>query len=266
MVGPFNHSGIRMGCSLTKFHPPRRRRVHEDVAEQLRDAILDGELPAGSRLPPERELAARFQVNRTSLRQAIKVLEGLGLVCVRQGDGATVLPLAEASLDCIAPMIYRGARVDTAMLVEVTEVIRPLMLEMARLAVERHGPEQLAQIGRLRDIVADASREREERFVAAREVVVVLSDMTKNRVWQMLARQTRNLLASPPLREARRSAARDPGEIVPLIDRCVEAISSGQPQVALRALKSFVDYLGDLALSLDEERRERAGTPAAAAS
>jgi DNA-binding FadR family transcriptional regulator len=257
---------LDMSPTKNRFHPPRRRRVHEDIADQLRDAILDGVLPAGAKLPPERELAARFQVNRTSLRQSIKVLEGLGLVAVRQGDGATVLPLPEASLDILAPMIFHGGRVDTGVLVEATEVIRPLLLEMSRLAIERHRPEELREIRRLRDIVADTGRDREERFQAGREVIVVLSDMTRNRVWQMLARQTRNLLASPPLRAARRSADRDPGEIVPLVDRCADAIAGGQPEIALRALHRFVHYLGDLALSLDESERAGSGPPAAAAS
>ena len=172
------------------FRPPERRRVHEDVAEQLRDAILDGRFSPGDKLPPERELAERFQVNRTSLRQAISVLEGLGLVSVRQGDGATVLPVEEGSLDLLAPMIFRGGRIDLGALADATEVIRPLLLEMSRLAVDRCRPEQIAQIRRLRDVVADASLERERRFRACRDVVVVLSDMTHNRVWQMLARQT----------------------------------------------------------------------------
>ena len=75
------------GPRVVPFRPPPRRRLHEEVAEQLRDAILDGRFAAGAKLPPERELAAEFRVNRTSVREAIKVLEGLGLVQVRQGDG-----------------------------------------------------------------------------------------------------------------------------------------------------------------------------------
>ncbi len=240
--------------SLCSFRPPPRRRVHDDIADQLRDAILDGSLAAGEKLPPERELAERFQVNRTSLRQAIQVLEGLGLVSVRQGDGARVLPVGEASLDILAPMIFRGGQIDNAVLMEVTEVIRPLLLEMSRLAVERYRPEQLDEIRRWRDVVADSSRGREERFEASREVMLVLSDMTQNRVWQMLARQTRNLLASDALRAARQQIHRDPGEVVPLIDRCLEAIDAGHPDAALAALHKFVHYLGDLALSLEGGR------------
>ncbi|HER20426.1 MAG TPA: FadR family transcriptional regulator [Chromatiales bacterium] len=251
---------------ICSFRPPSRRRVHEEIAEQLRDAILDGRLEPGQKLPPERELAERFQVNRTSLRQAIKVLEGLGLVVVRQGDGATVLPPAEASLDLLAPMIYRAGTLDTEVLLAATEVIKPLLLEMSRLAIERHRPEQLEEIRRLRDVIADASRQREERFEAGREVIVLLSDMTRNRVWQMLARQTRNLLASRPLREARREMDRDPGEVVPCIDRCVDAIAAGRADVALAALRQFVDYLGELALSLDENRPDPTGLRSAAGS
>ncbi len=248
--------GIRMVTPICNFRPPVRRRVHEEIAEQLRDAILDGRLLPGEKLPPERELAEQFQVNRTSLRQAIKVLEGLGLVAVRQGDGATVLPVGEASLDLLAPMVFRGGTIDTKALVDVTEVIRPLLLEMSRLAIERHQPGQLDEIRRLRDVIADPSRSREERFEAGRDVIVVLSDMTQNRVWQMLARQTRNLLASEALREARQKMDRDPGEVVPLIDRCADAIDAGRPDAALAALHKFVHYLGDLALSLEDQHGE----------
>jgi DNA-binding FadR family transcriptional regulator len=93
----------------------------EDVAEQLRDAILDGRFAAGSKLPPERELAEEFRVNRTSIRDAIKVLEGLGLVSVRQGDGATVRPLTDASFDVLAAMIFHGGRVNTDVVVEMAK-------------------------------------------------------------------------------------------------------------------------------------------------
>src|SRR5262247_4267288 len=104
---------------VVPFRAPPRRRLHEDVFEQLRDAILDGRFAAGTKLPPERELAVEFRVNRTSVREAIKVLEGLGLVAVRQGDGATVRPLVDASLDVVPPMIFHAGRIDAALLAEM---------------------------------------------------------------------------------------------------------------------------------------------------
>jgi GntR family transcriptional repressor for pyruvate dehydrogenase complex len=231
------------------FRPPPRRRIHEDVAAQLRDAILDGRFRAGQKLPPERELAEEFGVNRTSLREAIKVLEGLGLISVRQGDGATVQPLIDASLDILAPMIFHGGRIDADLLLEMWEVVTPLLYEMARLAIARRRPAQLVALRGLRDLIADETREREARHASARDLIVVLSDMTKNRVWQMLARRLRALLASEPLRETRRRLRRDPGRVVPIIDTCLEAIDAGRPDEAVKAVRRIITLVGDTALS-----------------
>jgi GntR family transcriptional regulator, transcriptional repressor for pyruvate dehydrogenase complex len=239
---------------LASFRPPRRRRIHEDVAEQLRDAILDGRFRAGEKLPPERDLAVEFRVNRTSVREAIKVLEGLRLVRVRQGDGATVQPLIDASLDVLAPMIFHGGRVDGAAVVELTEVMTPLLCEMARLAMARHRPAEVELLRQLRDVIADAGRDREERFAAARETLVVLADMTRNRVWQMLARRTRALLASEPLRETRRRLRRDPGRLVPIVDASLAAIAAGRPDEALAALHRLIGVMGDTQLTVQRGR------------
>ena len=242
----------------TAFRPARRRRIHEDVAEQLRDAILDSRFRAGDRLPPERELAEEFGVNRTSVREALKVLEGLGLVAVRQGDGATVQPLIDASFDIVGPMIFHGGRIDADMLAELSEVMLPLLCEMARLAIARRRPGQIDALRRLRDVIADEALEREARFAASRDILVHLSDMAGNRVWQMLARRTRALLASEPLSETRRRLRRDPRRIVPIIDTCLAAIDAGRPAAALAAIHRLISAVGDTDFS-----RERGRSPAA---
>jgi GntR family transcriptional repressor for pyruvate dehydrogenase complex len=227
------------------FRAPARRRLHEDVAEQLRDAIFDGRLAPGGKLPPERELAEQFQVNRTSVREAIKVLEGQGLVSVRQGDGVTVQPLVDATLDSLGLMIFHGGRLDLALLGELNEVIDPLLGEMGRLAIARRRPDDLREIRRLRDAVADEHATREERFGALRDILVVLADMTRNRVWQMLARRTRALLASAPMCEARERLRRDPGRIVPLIDACLSALEADRPDEARDMLGRLVRRIGE---------------------
>ena len=53
------------------------------VAEQIRKAILDGDLPTGERLPPERELSRQFGVSRTTVREALRQLEAQGLLAPR---------------------------------------------------------------------------------------------------------------------------------------------------------------------------------------
>lgn len=241
----------RSRLQAAPFRPAQRQRIHEDVAAQLRDAIVDERFRSGHKLPPERELAQEFQVNRTSIREAIKVLEGLGLVSVRQGDGATVQPLIDASFDALPPMIFHGGRVDPELLAELTEVMMPLLFEMARLAIQRRRPEQLAALRGLRAAIADEGRDREARFASARDVLVLLSDMTRNRVWQMLARRTRALLASEPMRETRSRLRRDPGRLVPIIDTCLAAVDAGRPDAAIDALRRLISHVGDTEFRVD---------------
>ncbi len=249
-----------MTTRLVAFRPPARRRIHESVAEQLRDAILDGRFAPGAKLPPERELAGEFQVNRTSVREALKVLEGLGLVRVRQGDGVIVRPLTEASVSVLPFMIHRDGRTDTQALADVTEVLMPLFFEMARLALERHRPEQLAALRALRDMVADEARPREERFEATRRALELISDMTGNRVWQMLARKTAAFLRSAPMAQARRDLRRDPGVVVPTMNRCLAALDAGRPEDALAALRAFLAAASTLVLDMRRGRRSRAAS------
>jgi DNA-binding FadR family transcriptional regulator len=243
--------------AVVPFRAPTRRRLHEDVAEQLRDAILDGRFAAGRKLPPERELATEFGVNRTSVREAIKVLEGLGLVTVRQGDGATVRPLVDASLEVLGPMILHGGRIDLALLAEMAEVMRPMLLEMGRLAIERCRAADLAAIRRFRDVAADASRDREERYAAIRELFVLLADMTRNRVWQMLARRLRGLFGQEPVRAARARLRRDPGRFVPLVDACLAALDAGRKRDAVTSLQQLIQLLGDFSDVVQEPTRPR---------
>jgi GntR family transcriptional repressor for pyruvate dehydrogenase complex len=236
--------------SASNFRPPARRRLHEDVAEQLRDAILDGRFLAGTKLPPERDLAAEFRVNRTSIREAIKVLEGQGLVSVRQGDGATVQPLVEASLDVLGPMIFHGGRIDLGMIAEMTDVMRPLLLELGRSAIERAAPGDLDRFRELRDVIADQECDRERRFRALHELLVVLADATRNRVWQMLMRRLRALLSQSPLCSARERLHRDPARFVPLIDSCLASIDAGRTGKAIEALQQLIQMVGDVAADL----------------
>jgi len=240
--------------SVVPFQPPRRRRLHQDVAEQLRDAILDGRYRAGDKLPPERELAEEFQVNRTSVREAIKVLEGLGLVSVRQGGGATVLPLIDASFDLLPAMVFHGGRVDLALLADLNEVMGPLLLEMGRLAIERRTEAHMARLKELRDAIVDQELDREERGRALRDVLVLLSDMTGNRVWQMLARRTHAFLSSEPLRAARGKLRPDPGRVVPAMDECIAALEAGRELQAVSALHRVIRTVGDNTLAGARER------------
>ena len=67
------------------FKSAKVNRLSQNIVQQIRDAILTGNLKPGDRLPSEKELAINFGVSKASLREAFRALEALGLLEVRQG-------------------------------------------------------------------------------------------------------------------------------------------------------------------------------------
>ena len=61
-------------------------RLYQRIVEQIEDAIARGELKPGQRLPSERELVVQFGASRSTVREALRVLESNGVVRSRPGD------------------------------------------------------------------------------------------------------------------------------------------------------------------------------------
>src|SRR6266498_379766 len=69
------------------FTPVRPARVSHDIVHQIKTQIFTGHLPAGNRLPSENELGDQFGVSRTTVRDALRVLESQGLIDIKVGAG-----------------------------------------------------------------------------------------------------------------------------------------------------------------------------------
>jgi len=115
----------------------------ESIADRLRDEILRGDYKPGDRLPAERHLARRMSVNRSSVREALRTLEQLGLVAVRHGDGATVRAPREASLAILRPLLLADGRLDRSLALQILDVHEMLVCGAARLSAERASDDQI---------------------------------------------------------------------------------------------------------------------------
>jgi DNA-binding FadR family transcriptional regulator len=76
----------------------RATATYELVVEQVRRALYLGRFLPGDKLPPERDLASQMGVSRTTIREAVRVLEGEGLVTVRRGATGGLVVLGQAKL------------------------------------------------------------------------------------------------------------------------------------------------------------------------
>lgn len=121
-----------MGKSLleTVLTGARTRTSHAQVVDELGKAIVSGEFPVGSILPGDPELAMRFKVSRTVLREAMKTLAAKGLIVPRARIGTRVTAKNQWNLfdsDVLTWHFYRG--VDEEFLYHLSEI---------RLAFEPH--------------------------------------------------------------------------------------------------------------------------------
>ena len=116
------------------IQPVQRIRAHEEVVRQLR-ALMEREvLRTGDRLPSERELAKQFGVSRVTVRQALSVLQAMGLIESRIGNGTFARAGHKAlSVTDLAPAL----RVAQGNLTEQLELRRLIEPQVACLAAER---------------------------------------------------------------------------------------------------------------------------------
>jgi len=120
------------------FQAVEQRRTFEQILLQIEEAIVDGRLKPGDRLPPERELAQTFGVSRASVREALRVLEMFGVIVARRGTGpeagSIVAASAQNGLESALRLHAGLLRIPTRDMVEVRAVLEQ---QAARNAAER---------------------------------------------------------------------------------------------------------------------------------
>src|SRR5438270_7377058 len=135
-------------ASEVTLEPVRRSRIYEHIVEQIHALIREGRWAPGDQIPPERELAERFRVSRTSVREALRALEMQGVIESRQGGGTFVRTAdTEALVPPLAAAILRGQR-ELAEVLEVRELIEP---GIARGAASRASAEHISEVEALLD-------------------------------------------------------------------------------------------------------------------
>lgn len=125
------------------FTPVKNTKVYEQVIEQIKEMIVSGKLKKGDRLPPERDLVEQLQVSRTSIREAIRALQIIGLVECRQGGGNFIRESFENSLFEPLSIMFTLQNSKPQEILELRKIIE---VETARIAAEKIKNEDLEAI------------------------------------------------------------------------------------------------------------------------
>jgi len=164
------------------YTPVQSIKVFEQIADQIEQRILNGELRSGDRLPTERVLAEQFQASRTAVREAMKILAQKGLVEMRPGRGTIVINGAPEAMQNSIGLVMKlqvGEVGGSDNLVEVREILET---EIAALAAARATEDEIAAM-REAIRVMDVSLSDADAYIAA-----------DNQFHRSLAKATQNSL------------------------------------------------------------------------
>lgn len=167
--------------SLTRMSeqtvPSSPSKVYEETIRQIREIIKKDGLSAGDKIPSERELADRLQVGRSSVREALRALELLGIIETRRGEGTYIKDFGEHHLIKLLGMFILEDSKAGADLMELYELIE----KNAYLMVLNKGKKQ-----ELREL----KKELLEGNLSCKETVRTLIELTDNhliyRIWSVL--------------------------------------------------------------------------------
>ena len=164
-------------------------RKADSVADDLLERIVGGELAAGSLLPKEAELAAHYDVARSVIREAIKLLEVHGLVRPTRRLGTVVLdPLASTSPEVVRALLVRKGCIDIDFFRGWLEVRAAIDAQMSELAALRRTPADLEALDAALAAMR-ASTSRHDAFnEATQELAFALARASKNPLFTVLAR------------------------------------------------------------------------------
>lgn len=229
----------------------RPRRLYEQIADHVRELVLNGTFPPGSALPAERELAEIIGVSRPSIREALIALEVMGLVESRQGGGNYV----RADAGSLRMIPFAGARDLGPGPIEQFEARRVIEVACAKLAARRATKEDILNLEqclvRMRDLVTrNASPAAEHKYFH-----VTLAGISQNQVFASTVGELWRIRDGELWDTLRQKV--DNAESwqlgIEFREQLVNAIRSRDAAAAVAIMSKHFDRVGDLYFGLPPE-------------
>lgn len=239
--------------------PRRAGSSKEDVTVKLiavfKRLISDGTLAPGGRLPAERELAASFGVSRNSLRQALKVLEIMGVISQRVGDGTYLNSGAEEILGEPMEFLILLDGITVHELMEARLIVEP---ELTAQAAARATAEDIAEIERelkaMEDAGEDSDRLVEHDLLFHQAIFRAAGNRVCSLMFSVVHRSMKRLITMT-------SKVVSPEHTLVLHRRILSAIRKRNPEEARRRMSEHLmdarKLINRAAGQMDQEKIQR---------
>ena len=245
--------------SRKAFRAVRKTRVSQDIIEQVRDLVTSGRLKPGDRLPSERELSQALSVSRSSVREAVRAMESLGLIDARAGEGTFVAsPSGIHGSDPLIASLHQDWSTQHK-LFEVRRVIEP---DLASLAARRATAEQ---IEKMRTILAEQQAQIRQGGTGVRQDTLfhyLLAEATGNEVLVRIMDSLMDLLLKT--REESLQHDKRPARSLKQHRAMLRAIEARNPRAAERLMYQHIAEIEELVFSQGKQPpAERSASPSA---
>jgi len=214
-------------------------RAVEDITEQIRAELRAGRLTPGQRLPPERELATQLNVSRSTIREAMSMLEVAGIVERRIGSaGGSFITTSNSAV--VARSISDGITLGRYSLAHLAEARLALESFTARRACEIGKDTEFDELERALDRTARIPDENwDQKLEAYRQFLEVFFGMAHNPLLYELAQPL--IQKTADVARQLRSSGND--GILKIRRQLVAALRARDPDAAARAIQEAIDFI-----------------------
>jgi GntR family transcriptional repressor for pyruvate dehydrogenase complex len=241
--------GLTIGDAIALFTETKRVRSSDGIVTQIRDAIVDGRIRPGDRLPNEREFCTVFGVSRGTLREGLRVLEALGLIEIRAGSSGGIFA-CEPQGDQVGAALEALLRFRHATAQELSEFRVTFEADTANWAAQRAEPADIARLEELALRFTDLAKREDAPWNDFVEIDIdfheAVAHASKNQVrvaimlgiHRALHQASRSIAdrASMPVRRTIGSELR----------QIAAAIAAHDPKLAARRMRAHVKKFSDM--------------------
>jgi DNA-binding FadR family transcriptional regulator len=227
---------------LGRFASDRALSGHSQVVRALGAEIVGGVLPAGTKLPPEADLLARFQISRTVLREVLKTLAAKGLISAKTRVGTSVLPQSRWNYfdpDVLDWKVSLG--LDPAFRASLTEIRQAIEPMAAALAAIRRTPQDILDLRACVAAMRRSGHTRQSFAEADLAFHMAIGAASGNPLMRSIAAVIEAALVASFSLSSPTDDAANQEVTVRKHEAIVNAIEAGRPTVASKAMLAVID-------------------------
>ncbi|KDR94047.1 transcriptional regulator, GntR family [Peptoclostridium litorale DSM 5388] len=227
------------------FTPIKNKKLYEQVIEQIQNMIMNGQLKRGDKLPSERELAETLGVSRTSIREALRALEILGVIESRQGEGNFINGSIKSGFFEQLSIVFR---LDEGSSLDVLDLRKIIEVEAAGLAAARITDKQSDELGKLIDEFEKAKNNEVESARLDKEIHYKIASITGNKLIVNLLETISSLMESF-IKDARQKIQEKDETRMILVKQhkmICSAIMERNVEKSMKAMKEHLDYINNI--------------------